>query len=130
MREVREETGLKVLQIGSLVYVLQLDCPANQKPNGEVETGSAHDATVFVLEVNQWEGDLVPADPDGLILEARFLPLADAVRKLEEETPIPIMGEPMAAYLRGEVARGAVWFYRRQPDGSDRLIQRLDNAGS
>ena len=125
VREVREETGLKVVQIGSFVYVLQLDCPAYQ-PLNEAE---ANPATVFALEVIEWEGDLDPADPDSLILEARFLPLADAVRKLEKATYIPIMGGPMAAYLRGEVSRGAAWFYRRQPDGSDRLIQWLGNAG-
>jgi hypothetical protein len=37
------------------------------------------------------------------------------------------MREPIVSYLRGEVGPGAVWLYRRQPDGSDKLIARLAN---
>ena len=124
-REMREETGLEVLDPGRLLYVVQSDNPNNEQFYKGVGSGAGYQATTFVFEISRWAGDLAIADPDGLILEARFLPLTDAIGKLEEEVPIREMGEPMVAYLRAEVGHGAIWFYRRQPDGSDQLIARL-----
>ncbi len=32
-------------------------------------------------------------------------------------------------YLRGEAGQGAVWLYRRRPDGSDELVARTRGVG-
>ena len=113
IREVREETGLEVLDPGILLYALQHDDPA-----------AGEQATTFVFEVARWRGERRSADPDNLILEARFLPLAEALEKLES-LPWRIMREPILACLRGEVGRGVVWLYRRAADGEEKLVGRV-----
>jgi 8-oxo-dGTP diphosphatase len=111
-REVREETGLAIGDAGQLLYV------------AEYGEDSGPYGVAFVFEVTAWEGDLQPADPDEFILDARFLPLADAVARLET-LPWRRMWEPIVAYLRGDVERGATWCYRRRPVREDELIARL-----
>jgi 8-oxo-dGTP diphosphatase len=111
-REVREETGLVIGEAGQLLYVAEYG-----------EDGGPY-GVAYVFEVTAWEGDLRPADPDDFIQEARFLPLADAVAGLEG-LPWRRMWEPIVAYLRGDVNRGATWCYRRRPDREDELIARL-----
>jgi hypothetical protein len=39
------------------------------------------------------------------------------------------MREPIVAYLRGEAGQGAVWRYRRRPDGSDERVARTSGVG-
>lgn len=107
-REVAEETGLRVLEPGRLLYTAQWRRPP-QAP-----------ALAFVFQVARWEGDPAPHDPDGLVLEARFVPLREAVRLLAAH-PFPVMGEPAAAHLAGRAAPGTLWCYRRLPDGGDLL---------
>jgi hypothetical protein len=65
-----------------------------------------------------------PLNQITIILEARFLPLAEAIPALEA-TPWRAMTEPLLALLRSEAAPGEVWCYRRQPDKSDLLIDHL-----
>jgi 8-oxo-dGTP diphosphatase len=107
-RELREETGLEILKLGRLVYFVQLD---------DLEAGSQSQA--FVFEIDRWEGDLQVADPDGLILDAAFFQAAEAIRSLER-LPWRAMREPLLAYLQGEAAPGAAWFYRRLPGGTEK----------
>jgi 8-oxo-dGTP diphosphatase len=109
-REVREETGLRVAAIGPLAYIVQLDNAA-----GEFQP------LVFIFEVPEWDGAICTADPDGLILEASFLPLPEAIDRLRA-LPWQSMREPVIAYLRGEASPGSVWLYRRQPEGDEELI--------
>ena len=109
-REIREETGLKALAIGPLAYSVQLDDAA-----GEFQL------LVFIFEVGEWEGTICTADPDGLILEANFLPLPEAIGRLRS-LPWQSMREPVVAYLSGEAGPGSVWLYRRQPEGDERLV--------
>ncbi len=111
-REVREETGLAVRSPGRLVYVAQLDNP-----------DEGYQATAFVFEVGAWEGQTRADDPDGLVSTACFLPMADAIDRLER-LPWRVYREPAVAYLRGDVASGAMWFYRRA-EGEDRLVTLL-----
>jgi 8-oxo-dGTP diphosphatase len=124
-REIWEETGLKVLEIGPLVYVAQQDNPTDQAGSkGEIpRPGSI--ATTFVFEINAWEGELGGDDPDKYISEVRFVSLSEAVEKLEN-LPWPVMREPIVAYLRGESKPGTLWCYRRQSNGQDELQIRLD----
>jgi hypothetical protein len=81
-----------------------------------------------VFAVAEWRGELRVADPDNLILGARFLRRAEAIEKLER-LPWRTMREPIVAYLRGEAGRGAVWLYRGQPDGAEELAARIDGSG-
>jgi hypothetical protein len=74
-----------------------------------------------------WSGTLEPADPDDYILDARFLPVPDAIVKLET-MPIRCMQEPIVSYLRGETGAGALWCYRRDGDGNDSLVEVLCGA--
>lgn len=117
-REVREETGLEVIEIGPLLYAVHA---------ARDNAAEGYQTLAFVFSVNTWRGELRVADPDNLILGARFVPLAEAIERLES-LPWPAMREPMAACLRGDVGRGAVWLYRRGPDGGDELAARVDGA--
>jgi 8-oxo-dGTP diphosphatase len=113
-RKVREETGLVVLDSGSLLYMLQAHQPERD-----------HQTFSFVFEVAAWTGEIQIADPDNLILSAHFLPRSQAIAKLENQPSWRAMREPIVTYLRGEARPGAVWLYRRQSDGHDELITRL-----
>ena len=124
VREVREETGLVIMEPGRLAYVVQFDSPALPSTHEGEEAASGDLSTAFVFEVGAWKGELRSADPDGIVLEARFLLLPDALGRLEE-LPFRVMREPMVAYLRGEVASGTVWIYRGRWDGEHILVARL-----
>jgi 8-oxo-dGTP diphosphatase len=114
-RESREETGLTNLKAGNLLYVVQYDDPYEQ-----------YRSTAFVFAVEGWTGTLntTPTDPDGFVQEARFMPVAEAVAALAAN-PSRMMREPILAYLKGEVAPGAAWFYRRGPEGKEILVARI-----
>jgi 8-oxo-dGTP diphosphatase len=109
-REVREETGMEVLAVGPLAYIVQLD-----------NTIGEFQPLVFIFEVARWEGAIHIKDPDGLILEASFLPLPEAIDRLRS-LPWPSMREPVVAYLSGEAGPGSVWLYRRPAAGDEELI--------
>jgi 8-oxo-dGTP diphosphatase len=125
VREVREETGLAVVEIGTLLYVMHHDNPGYGISFDGTPQGPGFRATAAVFTVARWEGEPLPADPDGLVLDVGFFPLAEAIARLEG-LPYRVKREPIVAYLRGEVAAGAVWRYRRRPDGYDELVARLD----
>lgn len=103
-REVREETGLTVDDSGSLLAVAQID--------DRVEDLLV---TAFTFAVGGWSGELAPADPDSFILEARFLPVDEAIAHLTASQPEPPMRDPVVAYLRGDAPPGAFYLYRRAP---------------
>jgi ADP-ribose pyrophosphatase YjhB (NUDIX family) len=111
IREVREETGLRVIAPSHLIYVTQI---------------VAHDyhSTAFVFAIDTWDGQLQHDDPDGFILETRFAPCDEAITKLAALTYRPTR-EPIVAYLRDEAHTVAVWLYRQQPDDSYALLSRL-----
>ncbi len=125
-REIAEETGIVVCKVGRLAYVAQFDNPNSEAIIGTGMPGNSYLATTFVFEIRDWRGDLKSADPDHFVLQARFLPIAEAIHKLGTTLLFRVMREPIVAYLRGEVSAGALWFYRRQPDGEDRLLTQLN----
>ncbi len=123
-REVREETGLEIDQIGPLLYTVQLQNPTGQPTlTGELP-GPGQSSTVFVFEVTGWHGELRSDDPDERIRDIGFFSIRDAVEKLEQHF-WRVMREPVAAYLRGSTDAGAVWQYRRQPGGAYQLVTRI-----
>ncbi len=110
VREVKEETGIEVVDCGHLLYV-----KAGVDPTGE------RSSTTYVFEVQKWRGVLCPAAPDDPVLRACFLPLSEATEKLEQLSWL-MMREPILAHLRGELLPGALWLYHYSADGSARLV--------
>ncbi len=125
VREIAEETGIIVQMIGQLAYVAQFD---NSNPEAIIGTGtpgSGYIATTFVFEITAWRGKIQTADPDDFILQAQFMPIDEAIRKLEETLSFRVMREPIVTFLRGDAKPGTMWFYRRHTDGQDTLVVRL-----
>jgi 8-oxo-dGTP diphosphatase len=101
-RELREETGIRVLDPGRIAFVVQVD-----------ERRDGWFATVWTWEVAAWDGEIAVDDPDGFVLEAAFVPLPEALERLAG-----IAWHPLTVrYLRGDLARGSVWVRRVHPDG-------------
>lgn len=117
-REIREETGLTVTDPGSLLYVAQ-----GEGPDGSLESSWV----AFIFDVRDWTGEIRPDDPDGYILDARFLPIPDAVERLEA-LPWRFMREPIIACLRDGIGPGSLWCYREDGDGDQTLIECLPGS--
>jgi len=115
-REMREETGLDVLKIGSLLYTIHLIIK---------HTGEAFVALVFQIEA--WSGELHPSDslidPEEKILDAQFVPVDEAIQRLEQG--FQFANEPAIQHLRGNSPPGTVWIYRRDPATGDRLVEYI-----
>jgi 8-oxo-dGTP diphosphatase len=75
VREVREETGLRVKAIEHLAYVIQ------------VEDRRKNERTLALAFRASYEGLLNPRDPDGHIVEARFFTLEEVAQKLAATAP-------------------------------------------
>lgn len=101
IREVREETGLRISGSVALAYVTQIHAGQDQ-------------IIAYVLEIQQHSGELSPAnDPDGLTHAAAFVSLEEALERLKH-VPWSSMRDPLLAYLRGHGA--ALWQYRQHAD--------------
>ncbi|WP_169807832.1 NUDIX hydrolase [Actinomadura hibisca] len=105
VREVREETGLIVAAPTELAFVAQYTITGEPGWDGEW--------TVFAFAAGPPVGRIDVADPDGLVLEAAWVPFEDAVARLAEHHFKP-RRDPLLAYLTEEVAPGALWLW---PDG-------------
>lgn len=112
VREVQEETGLTITEVGELVYVARLNDPV-----------SGNQATTRVFEIAEWQGELAPADPDRLVDRAAFFPVAEAMAHLRR-IPWRVMREPVLAYLNETMPSGTVWLYRQQGE-EEQLITRV-----
>lgn len=90
IREVLEETGLHVTHIDCLAYVVHIEDDRRRER-----------AVAMVFEV-EWEGIIRPNDPDGYIVEARFVLPDEAARLIET----PPLRDPLYDYLlEGEAGR-------------------------
>lgn len=123
-REVLEETGLDATSIGPLLYVAQFHNPNGHLRGDWSDRPAGYSAAAFIFAASVRKGEIAIADPDAFVSAARFVPLAEAIALLDEH-PLRVMREPVVAYLRGEAQPGAVWLYRRLPDGTDALLARL-----
>jgi len=108
IRELREETGLVVTNAGNLLFTIEHESDTRTLAG-------------FAFEVGRWNGELSPEDPEEDILDARFMPLDDAIAQLER-FPLRYTSEPMAKYLRGDIPAGTTWRYANSPDGTINLI--------
>ena len=113
-REVCEETGLDVLEIGPLLYVVQLIVPS---------TGATF--VVLVFQIEAWRGELQPSeslvDAEEKILDAQFVPVEEAIQRLKQG--FRFANEPAIEHLRGNRPLGAVWVYQGDPAEGDRLVE-------
>lgn len=106
-REVREETGLAVIDPGRVAFTAQVD-----------DRRDGWFATVWTWEVGAWEGEIAPSDPDGFVLDAAWMPLAEAVSHLSR-----ISWQPLTvAYLGGELAAGSLSLRRVHADGREEWL--------
>lgn len=87
VREVKEETGLAITKIEHLAYAVH------------VEDIKRNDRAVSFAFLAQYDGLLNPRDPDGFIVEARFVP----IEEVGELVPIPPIREPLIEYLGDHV---------------------------
>jgi 8-oxo-dGTP diphosphatase len=104
VREVKEETGVTVLDPGPVAFTAQVD-----------ERREGWFATVWTFDVAAWEGEIAVDDPDGLVHEAAWVPLDEACRRLDL-----ISWQPLTArYLRGRLEPRPLWLRRVHPDGRE-----------
>lgn len=97
-REVQEETGLVVTSWEGPVYEIRADAP---------DLGWS--LRVEVHRAVEYEGKLVVDDPDGIVVDARFV-AADECQPLLEDSHRWV-GEPLAAWLGGERDHGRSYDY-------------------
>jgi 8-oxo-dGTP pyrophosphatase MutT (NUDIX family) len=107
-REVEEETGIRVTEWAGPVYEVE----ATAVDMGWTMRVEVHRAVAF-------EGELRIDDPDGIVVDARFVDVGDCAGHLE--ACHPWVREPLGAWLaeRWDDSRS----YRYRVDGADR--QRL-----
>ena len=117
-REVKEETGLVIGAPGHLGWISQhaLDHPM---------WGGVW--TAFGFEVPDPGGDPLPDDPDGIVSEAAWVPISEAVRRLREVPHAP-MRDPVIAYVNGTAELGSVWIWRVGPGHSSTPLVTLHAA--
>ncbi|MCU1461782.1 MAG: ADP-ribose pyrophosphatase [Acidimicrobiales bacterium] len=90
-REVEEETGLRVLAWEGPVYTVDV-----------IAEDLGWRLRAEVMRAVAYEGELVVADPDGIVVDARWVPVADCGPLLDGGHPW--VGEPLASWLAGEIA--------------------------
>lgn len=117
-RETQEETGIVITACGRLVYVMEYAMSPERSPGG----------LSLVFEVTQWSGE--PQVSEEGILEARFVPVSEAIGLLEKHLLIPRMRDPLLAFLRGEAEYGTYWIYNRDDQGNDQMSTRTGETVS
>jgi 8-oxo-dGTP diphosphatase len=123
-REIKEETGLQLLHPGRVAFIVQID---NRRPVQLHESrgpGSGYFATVWTFEAAAFTGDVLPADPDELVFEARFLPLEEAIGHLDRISWHSLT----VKYLRGELEPGTISLQRWAPDGTVELVASVGGS--
>ena len=111
-REVLEETGLRVTGWSHLVYAVVVDAP---------DMG-------WQLRVEAWEaegveGDIVLADPDGIVEVVRHAGAAEAVELLAASPPW--VRDPVGDWLSNSVAAQYRYLLRGHQRGAAR-IERVE----
>ena len=110
-REVEEETGLAVRSVGSLAFGTQHYAPGRDQP-------------LLFLAFNVDLGDVTedsftPDDPDDLIIEARFVPVQEAIDLVLSAGVFP-GSQSTADFLRqgpGDGPTFSLWDLNRYADG-------------
>jgi 8-oxo-dGTP diphosphatase len=106
IRELAEETGLRIRDPGRLAYLVQVD----NRQDGWL-------GTVFAFDVAEWEGELHIDDPDGYVSEVAWVPQPDAIERLEGVS----WHRLTARYLRGDLEPRSLWLRRVDEQGREEL---------
>ena len=105
VREIKEETGLTVQQIGNFAYSTQLVHHANN-----------YQVLAFIFEISLWSDGNPAQDPDHLVTDARFFNVKEATKRLEL-LPSRSMREPAIHYLKQHSNNRQMWLYKHDIDG-------------
>lgn len=100
-RELREETGLDIVGMPQLAFVVQV---LTETSEGIVEGCGFH----FICDVT---GDIHPQDPDTIVIDAHWFPEDEAIRQLEQLRWYDCTA--LKQWLSGE-ANGSVYTIRRK----------------
>lgn len=112
-REVREETGLEVTGWDGPVYRIEAEAP-----------GLGWTLRVEVHRATGYEGALVIADPDGIVVDARFVDVAACEHHLTDGHPW--VREPLIEWLDERWTGSRGFGYRVEGDDPARLsVSRL-----
>jgi 8-oxo-dGTP diphosphatase len=112
-REVEEETGLRVTEWEGPIYEVEAEAE-----------GMGWHLRVEVHRAVAYSGELRPDDPDGIVVDACFVPLEDCVQRLAD-TWLPTY-EPLGAWLSERWTKRRAYRYR--VDGQTRasmVVTRL-----
>ena len=99
IREVQEETGLRLATVGPLAYLVN------------TTTERYPSTVVLTFDCTDWDGNIAVHDPDGKVIGAVLLPLDEAKKILATSTAARPEIEPVLAYLDG-ASTSRVWSYR------------------
>jgi 8-oxo-dGTP diphosphatase len=106
-REVAEETGLEVTRWAGPVYEIVVEAP-----------GLGWTLRVEAWRAVEFAGELrVGDDPDGIVVDARFVPFDDCHAHLVDRVPVWVR-EPLVEWLQG--AWSDTRSYAYAIDGADR----------
>ena len=97
-RELREETGLRLVGEPALAFAVEI-----LAPDGRYVASTFDCAT---------EGDVHPDDPDGLVLDASWVPAEEALRRLSCVAWYDCM--PLERYLSGDASGGATYRFEHR----------------
>lgn len=113
-RELAEETGLQIAGEPQLVFEVVVDSRT------DIATGLYH-ALTYTCEAT---GELQPDDPDGLVRNAAWVEVGDALNRLSVLEWYEC--EPLRRFLSGEAVIGVAYRYRVTGTRGDMLRQGLE----
>lgn len=114
-REVSEESGLLVTDVGQLAWVCAMAWRSDD---------TAGEGFAFVFEVADPGGEPSCADPDSIVSEAMFFEVDEAVA-LIERVPWAPMRDPAIAYLTDTVPTGCTFGYRLFPETRTEQLESM-----
>ena len=118
VREVFEETGLTIHLPSRVAYIRQIH---NRRPARLIEhrgPGEGYLVTVWVFDVESWDGEIGARDPDGVVREARFVPVQKAAEHLRQTSWLALAAD----YLEGRIEPGSLHFERWHEDGDVHIL--------
>lgn len=118
-REVEEETGLRVTAWEGPLYEVVAVAPDME-----------WEMRAHVYRAVAYEGSIVVADPDGIVVEAEFLPVARCLQLLADGARW--VHEPMAEWMHERWGPDAARVYAYEVRGVGRgalEVERLDHPG-
>ena len=113
-REVLEETSLTIHLPAPLAFLRQIDNRRGSPLAAHPNAGAGSLVTVWVFDVDSFEGEIHADDPDGVVHEARFVEVGEAAQRLRRTAWL----ELAAGYLEGAVDPGSLHFERWNEDGT------------